>query len=103
MEWFWALSSAIRWGILALLITAILLLFEGSGMLSELTKGHRTTRKVMKIAFWILLTITIFLVIFWMVNPNIDTTAQQLSEMQKTLNEIKDILKSMQDAQGSIK
>jgi hypothetical protein len=54
-------------------------------MLSEYTKGHIKTRKVMRFAFWILLIVTIVLVFYWIQNPTIDTTSSQLQGIQQTL------------------
>jgi predicted PurR-regulated permease PerM len=97
------LSSGVRWGFLALFITFLLLLFEGSGMLSRFTEGHPKIRKAMAIAFWILLVITIFLIIFWNIHPTIDTTAGRLDNIQNTLNSILNKLDDIEEALENLK
>jgi predicted PurR-regulated permease PerM len=97
------LSSSIRWSSLALLITFIILLFEGSGMLSRFTEGHPKIRKYMAIAFWVLLAITIFLIIFWNIHPTVDTTAGSLDNIQNTLNSILDKLDDIEEVLENLK
>ena len=96
VAWVDVLSSGVRWAFGALLVVFILLFFEGSGMLSKLTEGHKKVRIAMSIAFWVVLAFTVFFVVICLANPSVDTTTSDITEIKQVLNGMSDTLRSIQ-------